>query len=241
VGGSRARLRLGLGYYVFTDRGGDRIERARSARAATCRGGGRYDIFASASTLAAFVKERNPRRIGVNMSDEIGPADGLSHTMFAASGKTLGEPYASRLVSAENACQRLPLAPRRLRDRRVRRSRGHRDPARRARALERGHHRPARPRSKTSRGGCRIACSSAGSVRVRHAVDLRHRPEGIVATSSPRLIQPGDVMMIDWGVQLMNFGTDVKRVAYVLEAGRAGAAEEHPGGVRQGDRRARRS
>ena len=37
-------------------------------------------------------------------------------------------------------------------------------------------------------------------------------PSGIVATSSSRIIQPGDVMMIDWGVQLMNFGTDVKRV-----------------------------
>jgi Xaa-Pro aminopeptidase len=44
-------------------------------------------------------------------------------------------------------------------------------------------------------------------------------PEGIVATSTNRIIQPGDVMMIDWGVQLMNFGTDVKRVAYVLKPG----------------------
>ncbi|MGQ0733098.1 MAG: M24 family metallopeptidase [Acidobacteriota bacterium] len=44
-------------------------------------------------------------------------------------------------------------------------------------------------------------------------------PEGIAATSTARLIQPGDVLMIDWGVQLMNFGTDVKRVAYVLKPG----------------------
>ena len=43
-----------------------------------------------------------------------------------------------------------------------------------------------------------------------------------------RIIQPGDVMMIDWGVQLMNFGTDVKRVAYVLKPGETDAAEEHP-------------
>jgi Xaa-Pro aminopeptidase len=46
-------------------------------------------------------------------------------------------------------------------------------------------------------------------------------PEGIAATSNRRIIQPGDVMMIDWGVQLMNFGTDVKRVAYVLKPGEA--------------------
>src|SRR5690606_19112672 len=44
-------------------------------------------------------------------------------------------------------------------------------------------------------------------------------PEGIAATASSRIIQPGDVMMIDWGVQLMNFGTDVKRVAYALKPG----------------------
>ncbi len=30
-------------------------------------------------------------------------------------------------------------------------------------------------------------------------------------------------MMIDWGVQLMNFGTDVKRVAYVLKPGETAA------------------
>jgi len=30
---------------------------------------------------------------------------------------------------------------------------------------------------------------------------------------------PGDVIMIDWGVRLMNFGSDVKRVAYVLKPG----------------------
>jgi Xaa-Pro aminopeptidase len=47
-------------------------------------------------------------------------------------------------------------------------------------------------------------------------------PNGIVATSTSRIVQPGDVMMIDWGVQLMNFGTDVKRVAYVLKAGETG-------------------
>src|ERR671917_1698396 len=72
----------GVGYYVFTDRGRDRIERA-----ALGPGGymiaesGAYDLFAPASTLATFVRERNPKRIGVNMSDEIGPADGLSHSM----------------------------------------------------------------------------------------------------------------------------------------------------------------
>ena len=57
-------------------------------------------------------------------------------------------------------------------------------------------------------------------------------PEGIVATSTARIIQPGDVLMIDWGVQLMNFGTDVKRVAYVLKPGETVPPAEHPERVR---------
>src|ERR687895_500866 len=72
----------GIGYYVFTDRGGDRIERAALGPSGyLIEQSGAYDIFAPASTLPAFVKERNPRRIGVNMSEQIGPADGLSYTM----------------------------------------------------------------------------------------------------------------------------------------------------------------
>ncbi len=44
-------------------------------------------------------------------------------------------------------------------------------------------------------------------------------PDGIEATSSDRIIQRGDVLMLDWGVGLMNFYTDMKRVAYVLKEG----------------------
>jgi Xaa-Pro aminopeptidase len=51
-------------------------------------------------------------------------------------------------------------------------------------------------------------------------------PEGIEATSSDRIIQGGDVMMIDWGVCHLNFCTDMKRVAYVM---RPGETEAMPG------------
>ncbi|MCZ6520338.1 MAG: M24 family metallopeptidase, partial [Bacteroidetes bacterium] len=44
-------------------------------------------------------------------------------------------------------------------------------------------------------------------------------PEGIEATSTDRIIQRGDILMIDWGVGLMNFYTDMKRMAYVLKEG----------------------
>src|SRR5688572_29928871 len=92
----------GIGYYVFADRGGDRIERAALGPSGyMLNESGAYDIIAPAATLFAHVKQRDPKRIGFNMSDEIGPADGLSVTMLAHLKKTLGDTYAGRFVSAE--------------------------------------------------------------------------------------------------------------------------------------------
>jgi len=44
-------------------------------------------------------------------------------------------------------------------------------------------------------------------------------PKGIEALSNERVIRGGDFLTIDWGVCLMNFCTDVKRQAYVLDSG----------------------
>ena len=44
-------------------------------------------------------------------------------------------------------------------------------------------------------------------------------PDGVEAVSNDRIIQRGDLIMIDWGVGLMNLYTDMKRVAYVLKEG----------------------
>jgi Xaa-Pro aminopeptidase len=210
----------GVGYYVFTDRGRDRIERAVLGPSGyLLEQSGAYDIFGPASSLAAFVKERDPKRIGVNMSDEIGPADGLSYTMHRHLMKTLGEPYASRLVSAERLVSEfrsrrvaaeivafgeaagiaVQLAERALSNEVITPGKTTLEEVAwwmQDRLLERG-------------------LDSEFDMPSVYATG----PEGIIATSTARVIQPGDVIMIDWGVQLMNFGTDVKRVAYVLKPG----------------------
>lgn len=210
----------GLGYYLFSDRGGDRIERiALGPSGYLIEQSGAYDQILPASRLAALVKERNPSRIGVNMSDEIGPADGLSATLLAHLKKTLGEPYASRLVSAEKLVSdfrsgrvaseivafgeaagiAIQLAERALSNEVITPGKTTLEDVAwwlQDRLLERG----------------------LGSEFDMPSIYVTG-PNGIVATSTDRIIQPGDVMMIDWGVQLMNFGTDVKRVAYVLKPG----------------------
>jgi Xaa-Pro aminopeptidase len=210
----------GIGYYVFTDRGADRIERA-----ALGPGGyllaesGAYDMLAAASMLAEYVRARDPKRIGVNMSEQIGPADGLSVTMFAHLKKTLGEPYAARLVTAEKLVA--DFRSRRVATEIV----AFGEAAGIAIQLaERALSNEVITPGKTTLEDVawwmqdRLLDRALGSEFDMPSVYVTG-PTGIVATSNARIIQPGDVMMIDWGVQLMNFGTDVKRVAYVLKPG----------------------
>ena len=210
----------GIGYYVFTDRGGDRIERAALGPSGYLLAeSGAYDTIAPAATLADYVKSRDPKKIGVNMSEQIGPADGLSVTMLAHLKKTLGEPYASRFVTAEKL---------------VADYRSHRVAAEivafgeaagiAIQLTERALSNEVITPGKTTLEDVawwlqdRLLDRALGSEFDMPSVYVTG-PAGIVATSSTRIIQPGDVMMIDWGVQLMNFGTDVKRVAYVLKPG----------------------
>ena len=210
----------GIGYYVFTDRGGDRIERAALGPSGYLLAeSGAYDTIAPAATLAEYVRSRDPKKIGLNMSEQIGPADGLSVTMFAHLKKTLGEPYASRFVTAEKL---------------VADYRSHRVAAEivafgeaagiAIQLTERALSNEVITPGKTTLEDVawwmqdRLLDRALGSEFDMPSVYVTG-PAGIVATSSSRIIQPGDVMMIDWGVQLMNFWTDVKRVAYVLKPG----------------------
>jgi Xaa-Pro aminopeptidase len=210
----------GIGYYVFTDRGGGRIERAALGPSGyMIQQSGAYDIMAAASTLAAFVKERNPTRIGLNMSDEIGPADGLSHSMHQHLVKTLGEPYASRFVSAERLVAE--FRSRRVASELVAFGEAAGIAIQLAeRALSNEVITPGTTTLEEAAWWMQdqLLARGLGSEFDMPSVYVTG-PEGIVATSTNRIVQPGDVLMIDWGVQLMNFGTDVKRVAYVLKPG----------------------
>jgi Xaa-Pro aminopeptidase len=210
----------GIGYYVFTDRGGARIERAALGPGGyLIEQSGAYDVFASASTLPAFVRERNPQRIGVNMSDELGAADGLSHAMHSHLVTTLGDPYGARLVSAERLISE--FRSRRVASEIVAFGEAAGLAVQIAeRALSNEVITPGRTTLEDVAWWMqdRLLDRALGSSFDMPSVYVTG-PEGIAAISSDRVIQPGDVIMIDWGVVLMNFATDVKRVAYVLRPG----------------------
>ncbi|MBU22612.1 MAG: peptidase M24 [Acidobacteria bacterium] len=214
----------GTGYYVFTDRGGDRIERAAlGINGYRIRESGAYDLFESADRLAEFVRERDPQRIGINTSRAIGPVDNLTYTGHQQLVETLGEPYAARLVSAEKLVSDF---------------RSRRTTTEIAAFAEAG---------EISREIAERAFSNeviTPNVTMLEDVawwmldQLLARgldtsfgmpsvyvtgPDGIAATSNRRIIRRGDLLMIDWGVGYLNMYTDMKRIAYVLEEGESDA------------------
>ncbi len=209
-----------IGYYIFTDRGGDHIERAALGitdhNRAAC---GAYDVDDDAADLAAFVQARNPRRIGVNMSDEMGLADGLTHTLHAHIEKTLGPTYAGRLVSAEKLVS--DFSSRRTASEIV----AFGD------ATEIGRRIAERALSnEVITPGVTSLADVAWWIQdemLRRGLGTSFDvpsiyitgPDGIAATSDERIIQRGDLLMIDFGVGYLNLFTDQKRIAYVLKPG----------------------
>jgi len=222
------RLDLGddLGYFIFTDRGGDRIERAvLGGREDVLRGVGAsdaYDIFASEEDLGQFVAERDPKRIAVNMSEQVAAADGLSYTGYLKLVKVLGEKYAERLTSAEKLIT--DFRTRRVTSEIV--EYGRLGEITRQ-LLERALSNEVITPGVTTREnvawwwedqllplGMANSCGFFGP-RVLHS----GTSEDSDYQSPQYIIQRGDLLKYDHGISFMNLGTDIKRYGYVLREG----------------------
>jgi len=244
-------------YYVFTDRrgagdtgglpeGGAARDRDRALdvgpaveRAALGVGGyrlercGVYDYFGGADELASFVAERDPERIGVNMAASIGGADGLSHTSYVHLREVLGA-YGDRLVSAERFVSDF-RATRTAIEIATFAEAGEisREIAERAFSNE-----VVTPGVTTLEDVAWWMSDQLLARGLESSFDMPSvyvtGPEGIVATSSDRIIRRGDLLMIDWGVGFLDFYTDMKRIAYVLGDGET----EAPAGIRNAFERA---
>jgi Xaa-Pro aminopeptidase len=209
-----------VGYYIFTDRGGDRIERAAIGVSGylleQCKV---YDIVRGFSPLKTFLAERNPKKIALNMSEEIGAADGLSKMSYDRLIKEIGPEYAARVVSAEKvvsdyrsgftASQMVALGEAGEISRRI---------AERALSDE-----VITPGVTTLEDVAWWMMDQLQQRALGSSFDMPSvyitGPKGIEATSTDRIIQRGDLLIIDWGVGYLNVWTDVKRMAYVLKPG----------------------
>ena len=208
------------GYYVFTDRGDGRIERAvLGVGTALVEDNGAYDIFGNPNELKAFVEERDPRTIALNYARNIGAADGLSYTSYQKLSETLGAAYARRFVSAEKLASD-------FRSRRV------------ASEVAAFAHAGEMSREIAERAFSNEVITPEVTTLKDVAWWMREQqfennlgtsfglpsvyitgPDGFVALSNDHVIQRGDFLAIDWGVGYLNFFTDIKRHAYVLKDG----------------------
>lgn len=213
----------GTGYYIFTDQGGDRIERAAlGIDGYLLREGGAYDYFGSTDEFKDFVSTRNPERIGLNISKNFGGADGLTYSGYLELTEILGKKYQDRFVFAEKLVSD-------FRSRRV--------------ASEIAIYGEAGELSYTiaERAFSNEVITPGVTTLEDVAWWMKEQqfknnlgssfgmpsvyitgPDGVEAMSNDRIIQRGDVLMIDWGVGIMNMFTDMKRIAYVLKEGETG-------------------
>ena len=208
------------GYYIFTDIGKPRIERSvLGIDGYLLEEGKAYDYFGSESELKEFVTKRDPKKIGLNMSKDIGSADGLSFTGRTELVEILGKKYEARFVSAEKLVSD-------YRSRHV--------ATEIAAFAEAGNYsyqlaERAMSNEVITPGKTTLEDVAWWLKEQQHKNNLYSSfgmpsvyvtgPKGIEATSSDRTIQRGDILMLDWGVGLLNFYTDMKRIAYVLKDG----------------------
>ena len=179
--------------------------------------------------LARLLRERDPKRIGINASPTFAFGDGISHTEYQQLSDALGEPYVSRLVSAEALC--VGWLERRLPE----------EIAAYPRLVEMGHQIIARAFSSEvihpgitttddvvwwMRGTMQAAGLSAW---FQPTIDVQAPGKSFEFTESPCLtIQPGDLLHCDMGFHYLGLATDQQQHAYVLKAGESDA----PAGIR---------
>ena len=198
-------------YYIFTDRGGNGIERIIL--------GGEdqedlYDISGSSEDLLEIVQERDPKVIAVNMSKSLTIANGISYTAYLRLAETLGKKYTDRLISAENV----------ITDFRVRRVQ--REIVAFANALE-----TQRQVMETGLQRIKPGITTPEEIGWWAADELLARgiaPAYQAATlflpympggARDGVFQRGDFIGWDMGIGYLNFGTDFKRYAYILKEG----------------------
>ncbi len=217
----------GNGLFIFTDRG-ESIEKAQMGGhqdlAKRC---GAYDIIGGRrDDLRSFVAERDPERIGVNFTtdQELFPlegrhlSNGLSYTDYNNLKATLGEPYASRLVSAERLIA--DFRARRVASEIIEFSKIA-DMTRKLeeRALSNEVITPNKTTQADIVWWLEEQRKAMGLERGWRPSVYLSPPDGVEIGNSDRVVQRGDVMQIDYGIGRNNFFTDIKRFAYVLREG----------------------
>lgn len=174
--------------------------------------------------LARIVRERDPKRIGINSSETFAFGDGISQTEFRLVSNALGAPYAARLTSAENLC--VGWLERRLPEEIVAYPRlvaTGRQIIARAFSTEVIH--PGLTTTDDVVWWMRQTMQEAGlSAWFQPTIDIQAPGQSYEDSENPRkIIMPGDLLHCDMGFHYLGLATDQQQHAYVLRPGETDA------------------
>ncbi len=221
--------------YVFFDHGGDEPEKifigSHELRDTTI-----YDTYDEhihygyteagvRPHLRKVIEERDPQRIGINVSPTLPMADGLTWTLRNFLEDTLGEEYASRMVSAEllirdfrtmHVADEIPVFS---------------DLAAWTVAWEEEAFSDAvvtvgETTANDIHWWMRQRTMELGLINeFLPGVRITRNGENLPTNSPNHVVMPGDVLSVDAGLGYLDYRTDIKRTAYVLRPGETEAPE----------------
>ena len=187
--------------------------------------------------LAEIIAERDPQRIGLNVSETFAHADGLAHSQHEALVAALPAEMRSRLVSAEAVAvgwleRRIPeelevyASVCRIAHEIM------------AEALSEQVIQPGVTTSDDVKWWCRERIRDLGLVAWFHPLVSVQRPGGTedlldMVSGTGDVIQRGDLIHLDLGITYLRLNTDTQQMAYVL---RRGETEPPAGLVRAWER-----
>jgi hypothetical protein len=187
--------------------------------------------------LADLIVERNPQRIGINVSPTFALADGLSHSEYEALYQVLPATYQQRLVSAEALAigwleTRTPgemiVYPQIVRIAHEIIAQGFSE-----QVIQ-----PGVTTTDDVVWWYRERIRDRGLITWFHpSVTLQraeqpgsdHKSEVLARTGNSQVIQPGDLLHVDFGITYLRLNTDTQQHAYVLRPGETGV----PAGLQQ--------
>jgi len=229
---------------VFHDPGADADEDLERLAVARYRVG---DAFEAAwdpeqqpdqwARLVELIEERDPARIGLNISPTFAHADGLAHSQYRELEAALPERLRSRLVSAE------PVAVGWLERRLPEELEVYASVCRiaheiMAEALSERVIQPGVTTTDDVKWWCRDRIRELGLVAWFHPLVSVQRADGgsglmEMLSGGAKVIQRGDLVHLDLGITYLRLNTDTQQMAYVLRRGET----EAPAGLREAYRR----
>lgn len=190
-------------------------------------------------TLAKVIREKNPKRIGINESDLIWAADGLTASLKRRLVKTIGEEYGRRLASAEKMST---LWLETLLDEEL-------DLYECAVAIshaliaETFSNKVITPgvttpddlvfhyRQRTAELGLEKAFRPFFRILGRHPEMQENYP-----LEEDKTIRRGDILQCDVGIKYLRYNTDTQEMAYVLRRGETDVPEGIKAGIAEGNK-----